>query len=100
MKTILFLDDWMLDSKRNIARRFCNPELLAAELTLEGSAAGAEELAGQTSVYPNYLRDPAAAHTAAAAGRVRQRAALHFVDGGDGGRLAAVLHPRGHRRAR
>ena len=58
MKTILFLDDWMLDSKRNIARRFCNPELLGAELTLEGSAEDGEELAGQTSVYPNYLRDP------------------------------------------
>ena len=59
MKTILFLDDWMLDSKRNIARRFCNPELLDADLTLEGtSAEDGEELVGQTSVYPNYLRDP------------------------------------------
>lgn len=52
MKTILFLDDWMLDSKRNVARRFCNPELLDAELTLEGSVEDGEELAGQTSVYP------------------------------------------------
>ena len=58
MKTILFFDDWLLDAKRNIERRFISPESIGQEITFEGSADNVHELIGQNNTYPNYIRDP------------------------------------------
>lgn len=46
MKTFLFLDDWMLDSHRDIVRRFPRPRLLPAEPVAE------------MSNYATVIRDP------------------------------------------
>ena len=52
MKTILFLDDWMLDQRINLTRQFIPP--LPAPQPLRFADADAPELAG----YIDVLRDP------------------------------------------
>ncbi len=52
MKTILFFDDWLLDAKRNIERRFISPEPIGQETTFEGSATTSMSLSGRTTPTP------------------------------------------------
>jgi hypothetical protein len=50
MKTILFLDDWMLDARVNVVRRFISPARAAQKLTFEES--------DTPSGYMNVIFDP------------------------------------------
>ncbi len=52
MKTILFLDDWMLDSRQDVVRRFVRPELSQREFGFE------DRSLSPAGGYVNVARDP------------------------------------------
>ena len=54
MKTILFIDDWMLDWRRNVVRRFGRPEIVQKQLTFDEPG----PLARPAKSYQNVILDP------------------------------------------
>ena len=52
MQTILFIDDWMLDYRRNMVRRFRRPQLVEQEVFVDDGRMSSD------SGYSNVIRDP------------------------------------------